>query len=181
MVFPRPHYRLLLAALLVAAPSLLWAGDSLPKLKLKDLSGEKMNLGQYRGKIIVLNFWATWCEPCQEETPMLVDEEARYRERGVVVVGISLDNPGDEEKVRAFAAKYHVGFPILLGGTADDLDRWKMGPAVPATAFIDKDGTIVGRVMGEIRKPSLVHRLEWLLGNHQGDPPTALENNLNLK
>ncbi|MGH9344824.1 MAG: TlpA family protein disulfide reductase [Terriglobia bacterium] len=152
--------------LLVTSSSIL-AGDPLPKLKLKDLNGHRQNLNEYRGKIIVLNVWATWCEPCQAEMPMLVQEEARYRDRGLVVIGVSLDKPGDEDKVRAFAAKYKAGFPIWLGGSADDLDRWKLGPAVPATAFIDRDGEIVGRVMGEMRRPSLEHRLEWLLGNKQ--------------
>jgi peroxiredoxin len=168
---------LCVALWLIIVPALA-AGSSLPKLKVHDLDGNKQNLKQFAGKIIVLNFWATWCEPCQQEMPMLVEEEARYRERGVAVVGVSLDKPGDEDKVRAFLKKYQVHFPIWVGGTADDLDRWKMGPAVPATAFIDADGKIVGRVEGEMRKPKLEHRLEWMLGNHEGEPPAPLENNL---
>jgi thiol-disulfide isomerase/thioredoxin len=142
------------------------------------LNGQRQNLGKYRGKIVVLNFWATWCKPCQEEMPMLVQEESSYRNRGVVVIGVSLDKPGDESKVRAFVAKYQVGFPIWLDGSADDLDRWKLGPGVPATAFIDPNGKIAGRVMGEMRKPSLEHRLEWLLGNRLGRAPEPIENNL---
>ncbi len=170
---------LLMVALFVAAP-FVWAGSSLPKLKVKDLDGHRQNLKPYRGKIIVLNFWATWCEPCQHEMPMLVKEAARYQSRGVVVVGVSLDKPGDEAKVRNFISKYHITFPVWVGGTADDLDHWKMGPAVPATAFIDQKGEIVGRVMGEMRQPALEHRLEWMLGNHQGKPPARIENNLHL-
>lgn len=165
--------------LLLAAPTALLAKNSLPKLKVTDLSGQAESLNPYRGKIIVLNFWATWCEPCQEEMPMLVNEEAKYRDRGVVVIGVSLDKPGDENKIRAFLAKYHVTFPVWAGGTADDLDRWKLGPGVPATAFIDPDGKIAGRVMGEMRKPALEHRLNWMLGNREGEAPAPIENNLN--
>ncbi len=171
----------IIAALLLVTSGTILVAGSLPRMKLRDLNGHWQNLREYRGKIIVLNFWATWCQPCQEEMPMLVQEEARYRDRGVVVIGVSLDKPGDENKVRTFITKYGVGFPIWLGGSADDLDRWKMGPAVPATAFIDADGKITGRVMGEMRRPSLEHRLEWLLGNHEGKAPLPLENNLNLK
>lgn len=110
---------------------------------------------------------------------MLVHEEANYRDRGVVVIGVSLDKPGGENKIRAFISKYHITFPIWTGGTADDLDRWKLGPAVPATAFIGSDGKIEGRIMGEMRKPLLEHRLDWMLGRHVGEPPAPVENNLN--
>jgi peroxiredoxin len=170
---------LLAAGMTIAA--VCAAGDSLPKLKLHDLQGDKQNLNPYRGKLIVLNFWATWCGPCKEEMPMLVLEEEHYRDRGVVVIGVSLDKPGDEAKVRAFIDQYKVTFPVWVGGSVDDLDRWQMGPAVPATAFIDPDGNIEGRVEGELRRPALEHRLDWMLGNHQGDPPAVLENNLNPK
>jgi thiol-disulfide isomerase/thioredoxin len=171
----------ILMAVLLLTSSTILAGSSLPKLRLEDLNGHRQNLSEYRGKTIVLNFWATWCKPCQEEMPMLVQEETRYKDRGVVVIGVSLDKASDESKVRAFVAKDQVGFPIWLDGSADDLDRWKLGPAVPATAFIDPNGKIVGRVMGEMRRPSLEHRLEWLLGNHQGKAPEPIENNLNPK
>lgn len=175
------HRFCIFTAILVIVASAILPANSLPRLRLRDLNGQQQNLSRYRGKIVVLNFWATWCKPCQEEMPMLVQEETRYRNRGVVVIGVSLDKPGDESKVRAFVAKYQVGFPIWLGGSADDLDRWKLGPAVPATAFISPNGKIVGRVMGEMRRPSLEHRLEWLLGNHQGKAPEPIENNLNVK
>ncbi len=176
---PRP---LLVAALLFATAPAAVAGSSLPKLKLKDLDGQKENLQAYQeqAKIIVLNFWATWCGPCNEEMPMLVKEQAKYKGRGVQVIGVSIDKSSDEGKVRDFIARYHIDFPIWVGGTGDDVSRWKLGPAVPATAFI-QNGEIVGRVWGEMRQPSFEHRIEWLLGNHEGAPPQAVENNLNVK
>jgi thiol-disulfide isomerase/thioredoxin len=156
------------------------ASDPAPRLKLKDLDGAMQNLSQYRGKTIVLNFWATWCGPCQEEMPMIVQEEQVYRSRGVVFIGVSLDGKNDVEKIRAFATGHKAQYPIWVGAV-DDLERFKLGPGVPATAFIDANGDIVGRVLGEIQKPDLEHRVEWVLGNRQGDPPAALENNLNVK
>jgi thiol-disulfide isomerase/thioredoxin len=173
---------MMIAAALMLSTAGAVAGSSLPKLKLKDLNGQKENLqaDQDQAKIIVLNFWATWCGPCNEEMPMLVQEQAKYKGRGVQVIGVSLDKSSDEGKVRDFIAKYHINFPIWVGGTGDDVGRWKLGPAVPATAFI-QDGKVVGRVWGEMRQPSFEHRIEWLLGNHEGTPPKAVENNLDVK
>lgn len=173
---------MMIAAALMLSTAGAVAGSSLPKLKLKDLNGQKENLQAYQdqSKIIVLNFWATWCGPCNEEMPMLVKEQAKYKNRGVQVIGVSIDKSSDEGKVRDFIGKYHIDFPIWVGGTGDDVGRWKLGPAVPATAFI-QDGKVVGRVWGEMRQPSFEHRIEWLLGNHEGAAPEAVENNLNVK
>lgn len=169
-----------MAALVLGVSLVAQASDPAPRLKLKDLNGQNQNLNQYRGKIVVLNFWATWCGPCQEEMPMIVQEEQTYRNRGVVFIGVSLDDAKDLEKIRAFVSKQKAPYPIWVGAV-DDLERFKLGPAVPATAFIDANGEIVGRVLGEIHKPDLEHRVEWLLGNRQGDPPVAVENNLDVK
>jgi thiol-disulfide isomerase/thioredoxin len=169
-----------LGATLVAAGLFAFGADSMRGLKVKDLDGQSQNLKQYRGKPMVLNFWATWCGPCQQEMPLFAEEEQAYRSRGVVFVGVSMNQPGDLENVRDFVRKMNVKYPIWMG-SADDLDRFKLGPGIPATAFINSDGEIVGRVLGEIHKPDLEHRIEWLLGNRQGDEPLALENNLNIK
>jgi thiol-disulfide isomerase/thioredoxin len=168
----------ILAVLALGLPA--HSADPAPKLKLKNLDGESQNLRQYLGKIVVLNFWATWCGPCQEEMPMLVAEEPVYRERGIVFVGVALNDGKDLDKVRDFVAKQKAEYPIWMG-TVDDLERFKLGPGIPATAFIDPDGNIVGRVLGEIRKPDLEHRIDWLLGDRQGEPPVPIENNLNIK
>lgn len=169
------------ATVLLAIAPAAWA-RSLPKLKVKDLNGQRVSLKAYEGKakIIVLNFWATWCGPCQQEMPMLVKEEARYKARGVQVIGVSIDKRRNQGKVRRFIAKHHIDFPIWVGGTGADVGRWKLGPAVPATAFI-MDGRIVGRVMGEMHQSGFEHRINWLLGDHQGAPPKAVQNNLNVK
>jgi len=169
------------AAVLFAIAPVAWA-RTLPKLKVKDLNGQRVRLKPYEGKdkIIVLNFWATWCGPCQQEVPMLVKEEARYKTRGVQVIGVSIDKRGNRSKVRRFIAKHHIDFPIWVGGTGADVSRWKLGPAVPATAFI-MNGRIVDRVMGEMHQAGFEHRINWLLGDHQGKQPKAVQNNLNVK
>ena len=172
--------RTLPVAVLVVTAALASAGaDRAPKLKLRDLNGRKQQLSEYVGRIVVLNFWATWCGPCQEEMPMMVAEEEKYRGRGVVFIGVSMDKRADINKIRAFVARVKAEYPIWIG-TVDDLERFRLGPGIPATAFIDAKGRIQGRVLGEIHKPDLEHRLAWLLGDHDGKPPAPLENNLKV-
>ena len=157
------------------------APDHQPDLSLWDASMKPQKLSQYRGKIVVLNFWATWCEPCKTELPMLVDEQEHYRDRGVIVIGASLDDATTVKKVRPFAKKEKLNFPVWIGATVGHLEKLGLGQAIPATAFFDREGNLVGRVMGELRQPELEHRIEWLLGNRQGTAPQPLVNNLDPK
>ena len=93
-----------------------------------------------------MNFWATWCGPCNDEMPIIVDIEKEYRSRGVVFVAASLDDAKTKSKIPTFVSKYQVGFPVWYGATGDDLEKLGMGEAVPDTAFIDQEGRIVARV-----------------------------------
>ena len=104
-----------------------------------------MRLREYQGKIVVLNFWATWCGPCREEMPRLAEAEKEYGPRGVIFLGASLDDDKTKKNIAGFVRDHEIDFPIWVGASADDLDRLSMGPAVPATAFIDQDGRIVAR------------------------------------
>jgi len=152
--------------------------EKVPELALRDLNGQPQSLESYRGKIVVLNFWATWCGPCMEEMPMLVKSQERYGARGLVVIGVSLDGDSARPEVEKFAKKKKVNFPVWVGGTTEDLERFGLGEALPATAFFDGDGRIVGRVLGMLRKRDLLHRIEWMLGETKGEPPAPLVNNL---
>jgi thiol-disulfide isomerase/thioredoxin len=142
-------------------------------MSLTDLNGARVRLRDYRGSIVVLNFWATWCRPCNEEMPMLVAAEKEYRDRGVVFIAISLDEPATVGSIPRFLSKYGVRFPVWTGATGDDLARLRLGEAVPATAFVDRDGVITGRVSGQLRNDELTERLEWLLGDRSAPAPAA--------
>jgi thiol-disulfide isomerase/thioredoxin len=156
------------------------AADPAPELGLWDLNGQTQRLAQYRGRIVILNFWATWCVPCQEELPLLAEERKRYGDR-IVVIAASVDDATTVKKVRPFAKKEKLNFPVWIGATVDHMQQFRVGDAVPATAFLDSDGNIVGRVMGLLRKDDLEHRIEWLLGDRSGTAPPPLVNNLNPK
>jgi len=163
---------------LLVASSALGASGGRPNLALWDTNMKPQKLSQYRGKIVVLNFWATWCENCKTELPMLVEEQQRYEHRGVVLVGASLDDATTVKNVTPFAKKEKLNFPIWIGATVDHLAQLGLGQAIPATAFFDQNGNLVGRVLGVLRKDDLEHRIEWLLGNKAGAAPEPLVNNL---
>jgi thiol-disulfide isomerase/thioredoxin len=172
--------------LAIFALPLAGAPKEAPKadLTLKDASGQKVRLRDLRGKIVVLNFWATWCGPCKAEMPLLVEAEKEYTGRGVVFVGASLDDDQSKNLVPAFVGAHKIDFSIWYGATGDDLARLGLGEAVPATAFLDQEGHIVARVLGQLRKEEVQERLNWLTGDRKGAAPQALVKhleNLNAK
>ena len=89
-------------------------GEMAPDFALKDLSGNTFSLSSTRGKVVILDFWATWCPPCRKEIPHFVDLYKDYRAKGLEVIGVSLDR-GATEAVKRLAEKYGINFPILMG------------------------------------------------------------------
>jgi len=155
-------------------------GAAAPKadLTLKDAAGAKVRLRDLRGKPVLLNFWATWCGPCNAEMPMLVEFEQQYAGRGVRFVAASLDDARTKAKIPEFLSRHHVTFPVWYGATADDLDQLKLGDAVPATLFLDAEGTVVFRILGQARSEEIKERLEWLTGDRSSPAPPALVKHL---
>lgn len=176
--FQRHALPLLLSIWLFPAPNAQSKPPAKAELSLKDLGGKTVRLQELRGKIVVLNFWATWCGPCREELPLMVKTAQEYASRDVLFIGASLDGSKSIKGIPEFVERYHVTFPIWTGASADDLDRLKMGPGVPATAFIDRDGQIVSRVSGEIRPDELTGRIDWLLSDRGGPAPESFVNHL---
>jgi cytochrome c biogenesis protein CcmG/thiol:disulfide interchange protein DsbE len=143
-------------------------------LNLTSLDGKKAHLRDFRGKPVVLNLWATWCLPCREEMPMLVEAEKIWGGKGVVFIGASLDDSKTRKNIPAFLNEFRIAFPIWTGATPDDLTKLRLGEAVPDTAFLDQEGVIFSRVRGEIRRSELDERLEWVTGDRTHAPPEAL-------
>jgi len=159
-----------LASALYAHPLPNGAAD----LTFRDLSGADRNVSDYRGKIVVLNFWATWCIPCREEMPLLVSIHRRYAAQGVVVIGASADDETTHHQIAPFIRKLKITFPIWTGATTAHMERLGLGTGLPVTAFIDRDGQIVGRILGILDKKDLQYRIEYLLGNRQGPAPAPI-------
>jgi hypothetical protein len=110
--------------------------------------------------------------------PLLVELEKQYSARGVVFIGASLDEPKNRDKIPDFLRRHRVEFPVWYGATGDDLDQLKLGGAVPATAFVDAEGRIVARILGQARPEEVRERLEWLLSDRTGPPPLELVKHL---
>jgi thiol-disulfide isomerase/thioredoxin len=145
---------------------------------LRDARGNKVRLRDLRGGPVVLNFWATWCGPCNAEMPMLVEMERQYAARGVRFVAISLDDARTASKIPLFLAEYKVAFPVWYGATADDLEQLKLGGAVPATAFLDAEGRVAARILGQARPEEVKQRLDWLTGDPRVAAPEPVVNHL---
>jgi cytochrome c biogenesis protein CcmG/thiol:disulfide interchange protein DsbE len=128
---------------------------------LPAIQGGKWRLSDHAGKVILLNFWATWCNPCRAETPELVRLYDRYRSHGFEIAGISLDEDPDEV-VPQFLRQYDVRYPVLLPPQDFALARYV--ESLPTTLIIDRSGRVAGSWIGRVHEEELVPAIERLLG-----------------
>jgi peroxiredoxin len=137
-------------------------GTLAPEFTLPDLDGHSVSLSDFRGKVVVVNFWATWCPPCRAEIPDFVRMQARYRARGLEFVGLSVDAGGARD-VRPFAEEQGVNYPMLI---ADERVANSYGGIVgiPTSFVIDRQGKIVKRFVGYTDPKVWESTLESLLG-----------------
>ncbi len=130
----------------------------------RDEEGAPRRLGQFAGKVLVVNFWATWCTPCREEMPGFVKLQARWRDRGVQFVGLAQDEPA---KVAAFGRELGVNYPLWLGeAEVMDLSR-RLGNrlgVLPHTVLLDGEGRVIESRIGVFAEPVLESRLAAITG-----------------
>jgi thiol-disulfide isomerase/thioredoxin len=136
-----------------------------------ELSALDEELRDHRGRIVVLNFWATWCGPCKNELPLLARLQNEYEARGVRFIGACTDAPEGRDAAAALLAKTGVDYPIVFGLSEADMRSLGLGSLLPVTAVFDRDGTRAFRLIGEVNKKRLVERLDWLLGERASTPP----------
>ncbi len=146
-------------------------GKQAPDFALETLDGSKLKLADLRGKVIVLNFWATWCTPCKVEMPWLIDLQKQYGSRGVQIVGIAEDDSG-KEKIAAFAREMQVNYPILLD-EGDVADKYGNIENLPTTFYISRNGMIVESASGIAGKPDIDAAIQKALGAGVGEVKTA--------
>ena len=116
-----------------------------PDFTLKTLDGEEMRLSKLKGKVVLLDFWATWCAPCREAIPHLINLRKTYQEKSVEVIGMNVDK-GDVETVRRFVKSMDIPYPITL--TSEEVSRNYGVTALPTTIIIDKEGRIRQKFLG---------------------------------
>ena len=141
-----------------------------PELALKDLSGAGRLLSAYRGRVVVLNFFATYCVPCRRELPSLVTFHDEYSGRDLQVIGVSAEGVGEGAKVRQFVKETRLNFPVWLGATADDMRRFGLRQMLPNTVIIGRNGRIATSVEGTFDPVKLRGQLEGLLAQPTGRP-----------
>ena len=132
-----------------------FSSAALWQLSFPDAQGHPQRLSQWRGKVLVLNFWASWCEPCREEIPDFVALRTHYQPEGVEFVGLAIDNSAN---VTQFLQHQPVNYPILIGeGAANNLARQLGNPsgALPYTIVLDRDGTVVLNHLGRLPRATL--------------------------
>jgi peroxiredoxin len=133
-------------------------------LSLKDLSGIEQSLATFKGRLVILNFWATYCIPCRTEMPDLAAIQNEFAAFGVQVIGVSTDVTEDRNKVLQFVKETKINFPIWVGGSTADMIRFGLGAALPGTVVIGRDGRIVKVISGVVNQTGLRKQVEALIG-----------------
>ncbi|MCB1737187.1 MAG: TlpA family protein disulfide reductase [Gammaproteobacteria bacterium] len=134
-----------------------------PGFALPDLAGNTVTSSQFKGKVLVVNFWATWCPPCLREIPLFMALQKNHGDQGLQFVGIAIDTP---DKVRAFAADHPFNYPVVIatsGGSQLSVAYGNVLGALPFTAVIDRDGRIVYSQAGEITQSKADEKILPLL------------------
>jgi len=141
-----------------------------PQLTLKDLDGKEVSLEQYRGKVVLVNFWATWCEPCQVEIPWLIEMQQKYSAQGFTILGIAMDEDGasivtpwvQKERFDVNGTKSAMNYPIVIGNDAA-ADKFGGLLGYPTSVLISRDGKILKRITGIITPDEISKSVEMQL------------------
>jgi len=131
-----------------------------PALTLVDLSGHTIDTSTYKGKVVLVNFWAAWCTPCREEIPQFVALQEKYGARGFQAIGISMDDP--EGALRAFCRQYKVNYPVVMGNPKI-AEQFGGVLGLPTTFLIGRDGRIHAKYAGATDFPRLEQEIAALL------------------
>jgi thiol-disulfide isomerase/thioredoxin len=132
-------------------------------LKLTDLSGSQQSLGTLKGRVVILNFWATYCVPCKAEMPDLAAIQNEYAALGVQVIGASTDEIDDRSKVLQFVKENKINFPIWTGAGTADMLRFGLGSALPGTVVVGKDGRIARVISGVVNQADLKKQIDAIV------------------
>ena len=153
--------KLVITVLLLSSPVIALAQNSTPtELKLKDISGRHLRLSNYRGKVVLINFWATWCPPCRMEIPDLVRLQRTYRRR-LQVIGVTYP-PQTLAEVRQFARDAKVNYPVALG-TKDTKLRFTSSETLPMTIVIGRDGSVWDMIEGILLPEEFEQKIKPML------------------
>jgi peroxiredoxin len=132
-----------------------------PDFSLRDLKGNTLTLASYKGKVLVLNFWATWCPPCRAEIPDFIEAYKENKIRGLEILGVSVDRMAPD-KLLAFVNKAGINYPIAFADQTIE-KNYEPGDYIPATIVVDRKGVIRHRHVGQLEKAALVKLFDELI------------------
>lgn len=133
------------------------AGDQAPDFQLKTLEGETVNLSDYRGQGVFLNFWATYCPPCKEEMPYMQSQYEVFKDKGVTILAVDVGEP--KLTVEKFVKRYELTFPILLDYRQEVVNAYGVG-AIPVSFLIDENGKVVDRITAGLTESQIYKYME---------------------
>ena len=145
-------------------------GQLAPDFELASLEGKNVKLSDFRGKAVLLNFWATWCGPCKIEMPWFVELQKEYGPQGFQIVGVAMDDDASADEISKFAKQMGVNYPVLIGKESVGQSYGGVG-VLPTTYFIDREGKLVAREFGLQSRSVFVDHIKEALG--QGQPVQA--------
>jgi len=148
------------------------AGDSAPEIKAKDLEDQDVSLDDYKGKVVLVNFWATWCDPCRVEIPWLIEMQNKYGAKGFTVLGIAMDEEGKpvvapfvaKERYDVSGQKLPMNYPILIGNE-NVAEKFGGLLGYPTSVLISRDGKVLKRTTGLIDYDETAKLIEGALNN----------------
>ena len=146
-------------------------GQPAPDFALTSLDGKTVKLSDFRGKAVLLNFWATWCEPCKIEMPWFVDLQKKYGPQGLQVLGIAMDEASAKE-IGDFAKKMGVNYPIVIGKESVG-DQYGGIPYLPSTFYIDRGGKIIDSASGLVSRSEIENNVKKSLGEGKAEAVSA--------
>jgi thiol-disulfide isomerase/thioredoxin len=169
--------------LLLAFPAFVFAQnkriEKAPAVALKDLSGKIVKIGDYKGKVILLNFWATWCPPCRAEIPELIKWQKKYQNQGLQIIGITYP-PTSRAKVHRFARRNKINYPVLFGSKKTRA-LFNAGETMPFSVVIDRNGNIGEGIEGVIFADEFDEKIKPLIESGLKRQPVILGEQLKKK
>ena len=132
-----------------------------PNFSLKDADGNAVNLAEYRGKVVLVNFWATWCGPCEAEIPWFIEFEKKYKDRGFAVLGVSMDDDG-WKSVRPYVASHKINYRVVIGSEVVSQQFGEID-SLPTSFMLDRQGRIASNHVGLVDKVDYQNEIVKLL------------------
>ena len=154
-----------------SAPPAITKSGPAPDFTLQSLDGNSMRLSDFRGKAVLLNFWATWCGPCKIEMPWFIELQKQYQAQGLHIVGVAMDDSSKED-IAKFAQEMGVNYPVLIGKEAVG-DAYGGVPALPESFFIGRDGKIVDKIIGLKGKSEIEDSIKKALNTEPANSQSA--------